>query len=216
MMVVLRAPKLSAIAGAVVVAAIVAGCGSSNSSSSASNGAAASPSASSSASSAPGVSVASAKGPDGTYLVGASGRALYLWVADSGGQSNCSGACTKVWPPLLTTGTPAASGGVSATDLGTVTRSDGGKQVTYKGHPLYYFAADHAAGATTGQGSNSFGAKWWLVAPSGTAITRTGSSSAASSNAKSSGSASGGGVYGGSSSGGSSSGGSSGGGSGWG
>ena len=53
-------------------------------------------------------------------------------------------------------------------------RSDGTEEVTYKGHPLYYFVADKSAGSTSGQGSNSFGAKWWLVAPSGTAITTGG------------------------------------------
>ena len=52
-------------------------------------------------------------------------------------------------------------------DLGTITRSDGTKQVTYNGHPLYYFVGDSGPGQTTGQGSDNFGAKWWLVAPAG-------------------------------------------------
>jgi predicted lipoprotein with Yx(FWY)xxD motif len=107
----------------------------------------------------------------GNYLTGASGRALYLWVADKGGKSACSGACTGVWPPVTTSGTPSVSGGAQASDLGTIIRSDGVKQVTYKGHPLYYYAADTSAGQTTGEGSNSFGAKWWLVAPTGSEIT---------------------------------------------
>jgi predicted lipoprotein with Yx(FWY)xxD motif len=183
------------------VALVVAACGSSSSSST--NPAPANPAPASSASSASNASNASltistAKGADGTYLTGASGRALYLWVADTGGKSVCSGACAKVWPPLIANGTPGASGGVNAGDLGTVARSDGTKQVTYKGHPLYYYIADKSASQVTGQGSNSFGAKWWLVAPSGSAITGGGSSSAASS----SGSSSGGSSSGGSSSGG--------------
>ncbi len=128
----------------------------------------------------------------GTDLTGASGRALYLWAADSNGKSSCSGECAKVWPPVITKVTPSASGGVTAGDLGTITRSDGSKQVTYKGHPLYYFVEDSRAGVTKGQGSNSFGAKWWLVAPSGSVITAA-ASTAASSSASSSGSASGGG-----------------------
>ena len=69
-------------------------------------------------------------------------------------------------------------------DLGTITRSDGTKQVTYKGHPLYYYISDTKAGQTTGQGSNNFGALWWLVSPSGAAITKSvsgGSSSSSSS-----------------------------------
>jgi predicted lipoprotein with Yx(FWY)xxD motif len=115
------------------------------------------------------------------YLTGASGRALYLWVADSHGKSNCSGACASAWPPLITKATPVASGVVKAADLGTITRSDGSKQVTYKGHPLYYFAGDTGPGTTGGQGSDGFGAKWWLVAPSGTAITHSASSGSSSS-----------------------------------
>jgi hypothetical protein len=92
-------------------------------------------------------------------------------------------------------------------DLGTITRSDGAKQVTYKGHPLYYYTADTSAGQTTGQGSNQFGAKWWLVAPSGSGITSGSASSSGSSTAASSSSGSSSSSSGGSSSGGSSSGG---------
>lgn len=118
---------------------------------------------------------------------GASGRALYLWVADSNGKSSCSAACAKAWPPLISNATPSASGSVTAAELGTITRSDGTKQVTYKGHPLYYFIVDSGPGKIKGQGSNSFGAKWWLVAPSGAAITTGASSTPASSSSSSSG-----------------------------
>ncbi len=173
-------------------ALFVAACGSSNTTSSSASSAAASPSTSSTVSraSATGTAVALTKGSAGVYLTGASGRALYLWVADSGGKSSCSGACAQAWPPLLTKSTPIASHGVKSGDLGTITRSDGTKQVTYNGHPLYYFAGDTGAASTTGQGSDSFGAKWWLVAPTGAAITSgvaTGSSGASSSSSSSSG-----------------------------
>lgn len=67
-----------------------------------------------------------------------------------------------------------------SSDLGTVKRSDGSTQVTYKGHPLYYFAGDSGAGQTNGQGSNGFGAKWWLVSPAGSSITGGGSGGASS------------------------------------
>jgi predicted lipoprotein with Yx(FWY)xxD motif len=107
----------------------------------------------------------------GTYLTGASGRAVYLWVADKGDKSSCSGACASTWTPVTTNGAPSASGAAMSADLGTTTRSDGTKQVTYKNHPLYYYAPDASAGQTTGQGSDQFGAKWWLVAPSGSQIT---------------------------------------------
>jgi hypothetical protein len=91
---------------------------------------------------------------------------------------------------VIAKATPTASGGVNMSDLGTITRSDGSKQVTYMGHPLYYFVADARAGMIRGQGSNSFGAKWWLVAPSGSAITAGGKSNGASSGGYSSGSSS--------------------------
>ena len=112
----------------------------------------------------------------GTYLTADEGRAVYLWVADSGGKSACSGSCAKAWPPVETKGKPKAEGGVNAADLGTITRADGSEQVTYHGHPLYYFIADKSKGETKGQGTNGFGAVWWLVAPSGQAV-KTGKSS---------------------------------------
>lgn len=155
-----------------VAVAIVVGCGSASSTRKAttSTGASASPSTASTTA-AKGASVGTATGPHGTYLVGPSGRALYLWVADPNGWSNCLGRCAEVWPPLLTTGSPVASGGAVAADLGTVTRFGGAKQVTYKGHPLYYFVTDRTPGSTNGQGSHGFGAKWWLLTPAGAAVT---------------------------------------------
>jgi predicted lipoprotein with Yx(FWY)xxD motif len=110
-------------------------------------------------------------GSAGSFLTDSSGRAVYLWAADSMNKSTCSGACAGAWPPVTTTGKVTAADGAKAADLGTITRSDGSKQVTYLGHPLYYFAGDSGPGQTNGQGSDSFGAKWWLVAPSGTKIT---------------------------------------------
>lgn len=157
------------VAALLTVGVIVAGCGTSSSSSSA----AANSASSATPAAATSVSVGKSSGSDGTYLTGASGRALYLWVADKRSKSSCSGACASVWPPLLTKDSPVASNGVTASDLGTTTRSDGSKQVTYMGHPLYYYTADSSAGKVTGQGSDSFGAKWWLVAPSGSAITNS-------------------------------------------
>jgi predicted lipoprotein with Yx(FWY)xxD motif len=115
--------------------------------------------------------IKTSSGEDGTFLTDGAGRALYLWAADGLNKSTCSGACTGAWPPLTATGTPSASGGASAADIGTITRSDGGKQVTYNGHALYYFSGDTGAGQIKGQGSNAFGADWWLVAPDGTKIT---------------------------------------------
>jgi predicted lipoprotein with Yx(FWY)xxD motif len=169
--------RIGGIATALGVAVAVSACGASSSSSS--SAANATPAASSGSGTA--LSISTAKGSDGTYLIGPDGRALYLWVADANGKSSCSGACAQAWPPLLVKGKPSTSGGANGSDIGTVTRSNGAKQVTYMGHPLYYYAGDSAKGQVNGQGSDQFGAKWWLVAPSGSAITASGSSASASS-----------------------------------
>jgi predicted lipoprotein with Yx(FWY)xxD motif len=111
-----------------------------------------------------------------------------MWVADGHDKSVCAGACAKFWPPLTTASAPVAAGGVSTAQLGTITRSGGVKQVTYDGHPLYYFAEDKSKGSLKGQGNNGFGAKWWLIAPSGTAITSSASAKpAAASSSRASG-----------------------------
>lgn len=124
--------------------------------------------------------IATDSGAPGTYLTGADGRAVYLWLADKGSESTCTGACASAWPPVLTSGTPVADGDAKSSELGTTERSDGGTQVTYRGHPLYYYKGDTEAGQTSGQGSNGFGATWWLVEPSGVAITDTATPSSSS------------------------------------
>ena len=70
-----------------------------------------------------------------------------------------------------------AGSGVTASDIGSITRADGSKQVTYNGHPLYYFSLDKSAGDTKGQGSSNFGAKWWILSPAGDKITASAASS---------------------------------------
>ena len=137
------------------------------------------------------------------FLTNSSGRAVYLWAADSMNKSMCSGACAQAWPPVTSMGQVTAANGAKAADLGTITRSDGTKQVTYLGHPLYYFAGDSGPGQTNGQGSDSFGAKWWLVAPAGTKITVADSAAAAANSAAKAPASSGGSSAGGSSAGGS-------------
>jgi len=107
----------------------------------------------------------------GQILVDDKGMTLYLFVADTGTASTCYTSCANVWPPLLTDGTPQAGTGVDASLLGTTTRTDGKVEVTYAGHPLYYFVKDKAPGDITGQGINGFGGLWWVVSPAGAAIT---------------------------------------------
>jgi predicted lipoprotein with Yx(FWY)xxD motif len=106
-----------------------------------------------------------------SFLTNSAGRSLYLWTPDTMTTSMCSGACATAWPPLTIKGAPTGGSGVTAGDLGTIKRSDGRTQVTYAGHPLYTFAGDSGAGQTNGEGSNGFGAPWYLVAPSGQQLT---------------------------------------------
>jgi predicted lipoprotein with Yx(FWY)xxD motif len=115
-----------------------------------------------------------------SYLVDSQGKSLYVFAADSANTSTCTGACAQVWPPLTVAQGQAAQAqtGVTSNLIGTITRSDGTQQVTYKGQPLYYYSLDQSAGQTNGQGITSFGAMWYLVKADGTPIT---SSSAAGS-----------------------------------
>jgi predicted lipoprotein with Yx(FWY)xxD motif len=174
-----RTKLIAGVGGALAAAATVAAC-----SSAASTGSAAAAPASPAGASSPGAGastpsagasggtvITTAKSSAGTVLTSGSGKAVYVWAKDTGDMSNCTGACAGAWPPVTTTGTATAAGGAQASDIGTITRSDGTKQVTYDGHPLYYFAGDSGAGTASGQGSDGFGAKWWLVAPTGSDVT---------------------------------------------
>ena len=116
--------------------------------------------------------VSVAKTPLGPILVDSKGITLYDFAQDKGAMSTCYGACAALWPPLLTTGKPLAGHGVSASLLGTTKRKDGKLEVTYNGHPLYYFVTDRKPGQTTGQGVNQFGAPWWVLSPAGKEIHR--------------------------------------------
>ena len=98
-------------------------------------------------------------GPNGSYVTDASGRTLYMFSKDTGTTSTCSGGCATEWPAYTQNGT----------------------QVVYKGHPMYYFAGDSAAGDTKGEGINNFGGLWSMVTPSGTSLTMAQPSSSPSS-----------------------------------
>ena len=172
------------LAAAGVLAAACSSGGSHASSASPSSSSSSATSAAGAGSSAATVDVHTGNGK--SFLTDSAGRALYLWTPDTKTKSMCSGACASAWPPLTVKGAPTAGTGATANDLGTINRSDGTKQVTYAGHPLYYFAGDKAAGQTNGEGSNGFGAPWYLVAPAGQQITTLSAASAPSSTAPSS------------------------------
>lgn len=110
--------------------------------------------------------LATALNPAGPILTDARGRALYLFEADKGSASTCIDACAKEWPPLTTIGAPMVGAGLNAAFVATSPRPDGTTQVTYNGHPLYFYDDDNP-GMTKGQGENSFGAKWYLLTPAG-------------------------------------------------
>jgi predicted lipoprotein with Yx(FWY)xxD motif len=116
------------------------------------------------------VTIMAATGALGTFLTDDRSRPVYLFAADTTSTPTCTGDCARSWPPVLTVGQPVAGSGLTAGNLSTTSRPSGGTQVSYNGHPLYYFAADSGTDPT-GQGVDSFGARWWIVDPAGTAIT---------------------------------------------
>jgi predicted lipoprotein with Yx(FWY)xxD motif len=105
----------------------------------------------------------------GKVLFDGRGYALYLFGADRGTRSACYGACAKAWPPFLTSGKPVAGPGVQARLLGTTLRRDGRLQVTYAGHPLYFYEGD-GKGQIKCQNVSNFGGLWLVVAPNGKAV----------------------------------------------
>jgi predicted lipoprotein with Yx(FWY)xxD motif len=120
-----------------------------------------------SSSSASAVTLKAVTSPLGTILVDQDGKTLYLFEADSTNKSNCSGSCLSLWPPLMASGKATAGSGVTAGMIGTAT---GSSQVTYAGHPLYWFSGDTKAGDTNGEGLNDFGGEWYAISPAGTAV----------------------------------------------
>ena len=116
--------------------------------------------------------VATAQSGLGRIVVDGRGRSLYLFEKDRHGHSACAGVCAAYWPPLLTNGSSTAIKGAKPSLLGTIRRADGSRQVSYAGHPLYFFSGDAARGQTNGEGLHDFGAGWYVLAPSGKKIDR--------------------------------------------
>jgi predicted lipoprotein with Yx(FWY)xxD motif len=112
------------------------------------------------------------KGPLGAVLVDDEGQTLYVFEKDRKNESTCYDACASVWPPVATAGKPKAKGAVSASKLGTTKRDDGSTQVTYNGHPLYYYQADTDSDDAYGQGVDQFGAPWFVQSASGSIVTK--------------------------------------------
>lgn len=117
----------------------------------------------------------------GNTLADGNSRTLYLFAPDKTNMSTLSAAGRAIWPPFTTARRPVASDGAQASQIGTVTGAGSPAQVTYHGHPLYYFAGDHNPGQTAGQGLNDFGGRWYVLSKSGSAITAAPKASSASS-----------------------------------
>ncbi len=103
----------------------------------------------------------------GTVVIDAAGFTLYRYDGDSAEPpaSTCTDDCATAWPPLLATpGSPMSLEGVDQELVGTVTRPDGGVQVTLGGWPIYRYAAETAPGETGGHGNSE---QWFAIAPDG-------------------------------------------------
>jgi predicted lipoprotein with Yx(FWY)xxD motif len=103
----------------------------------------------------------------GRILFDGRGYALYAFTSDPRGRSACSGACAEAWPPYIVSGRLRAGAGVKKSLLGTIRRPDGSRQLTYAGHPLYYYVGDRRAGEVRCQNVFEFGGLWLVVRPSG-------------------------------------------------
>ncbi|HWX87904.1 MAG TPA: hypothetical protein VNX67_07010 [Solirubrobacteraceae bacterium] len=181
----MQTPTTGLIAVLSASALLAAGCGSSSKSSSATSAASAYPTtgeqttSSAAASTTPAaatavaVTVKPASKLGSILAAGPKKLTVYMFEGDKGAASSCSGACASVWPPVTTSGAPTVAGAASSAELGTITRSDGTTQVTYKGHPLYFFARDKDSGDAYGQGVHGFGADWYVLSPSGTKVDKS-------------------------------------------
>lgn len=101
-----------------------------------------------------------------TVVTNAQGRTLYGFVPDTSTTSKCNGACAAVWPPVKA---PVAAGAGVTGKITTITRSGGGSQATYNGHPVYTFTGDTGPGQNHGNGLNVNGGVWHEITPSGNA-----------------------------------------------
>jgi len=99
-----------------------------------------------------------------TVLTNAKGFTLYSFAPDTPTVSKCYGSCAAYWPPV--TGTAPASPGLPGT-VGTISRTGGGRQLTYNGHPLYTYIGDSAPGQANGNNLNLNGGLWHEVRVSG-------------------------------------------------
>ena len=156
--------KIWGAAGLAALALTVSACASSGSSSSATTANTPAAGGSSSAAAAGGNTVTEKTIGSQQVLVDSQGMTLYWFAIDTSTASKCTGSCLTYWPPVK--GPVTAGSGVTGT-LGTITGSDGTKQATYLGHPLYTYVGDSAPGQNKGNGLNISGGLWWEMTVNG-------------------------------------------------
>jgi predicted lipoprotein with Yx(FWY)xxD motif len=117
----------------------------------------------------PGTTISTGDSQFGEILFDGDDRAIYLFDKENSKTSECYGDCAQAWPPVLTEGEPRAGGGADTKLLGTTERDDGSSQVTYDGHPLYYYV-DDPVGEVLCHNVDEFGGLWLVLEPSGEAV----------------------------------------------
>lgn len=175
--------QLSTGLGVLALAFALAACGGSpgapSSSSTAPSPSASSPAtatspAPSSSASAEAYDLETASSSAGQIVVGKNGMSVYFFTKDvkDSGKSACTGGCATSWPAVTTTSAKPTGEDVTGT-IGTIPTTDGKMQITINGMPIYYYSKDSAAGDVKGQG---VGGVWFLVTPSGSMVTSSGTS----------------------------------------
>src|SRR4029079_2455569 len=76
----------------------------------------------------------------------------------------------STWRLVPVGGRRQGAGGAPTPSLGVISRADGAQELSYAGHPLYYFIGDTKAGQQHGQGVDQFGAKWYVLDATGAAV----------------------------------------------
>jgi predicted lipoprotein with Yx(FWY)xxD motif len=114
----------------------------------------------------PGTEIKIADSQFGSILFDSDDQVIYLFDKEKSDTSECYDDCAAEWPPVLTKGDPVAGNGADAKLLGTTERDDGSTQVTYNGHPLYYYAHE-GPGEVRCHNVSGFGGLWLVVQPSG-------------------------------------------------
>lgn len=114
----------------------------------------------------PGTTITTGQSDFGPILFDVKHQAIYIWELEKGTTPQCYDDCAEAWPPVLTEGAPTARGQVDSGLLGNTPRRDGTTQVTYNGHPLYYYAHE-GPGEVKCHNVSTHGGLWWVVTPNG-------------------------------------------------